>query len=52
MESAATGIHNPPTQKTLVDPNEAGGQNAIALAAAAAKRAENATKQLKAGRGL
>lgn len=49
MENTATGVHNPPETKKIVDISTAGGNNAIALAAEAAKRAIEATKSLKAG---
>ena len=52
MEAAATGIHNPPVPKKLVDPSEVGGQKAVEIAAAAAERARQATRELKAGRGI
>lgn len=52
MESVAAGTHNPPVPKNLVDISEVGGQNAVALAAAAARRAEEATKKLKDGRPI
>ena len=50
MENTAAGAHNPPVPKNVVDISEAGGQNAIRLAAEAAKRTEQATKDLKDGK--
>jgi hypothetical protein len=52
MEATASGAHNPPTPKAVVDISEAGGQNAIRLAAEAAKKAEEATNRLKQGKPI
>lgn len=43
----ATGKHNPPEPKKIID--DAGNTAAVAAAAAAAKAAEAATKAIKAG---
>ena len=49
ISGAGTGSHNPPEQKKVVEV-EGTGAAAIAIAAEAAKTAENATKAIKDGK--
>lgn len=50
VAGVTSGQHNPPEPKKIIEAPNEGTQAAIALAAQAAKQAEEATKSLKAGK--
>lgn len=49
MEHCSTGIQNPPEERKVIDISTGGSANAIRLAAEAARKAQEATKNIKAG---